>query len=419
MAEQALTQQQKLTVRRIAMGLTKEFPFFGHVFACCRFVYDAEIPTAGLKIGEFMTVQLGPKFFEKKDFNDQRFVLLHELGHWMFQHPVRAMQTGSKNSKQMSDQKNMAMDLAVNSFLKRHSPFRLPQDSKTPDDFRLEWDRTYEWYLYQLMKQNPQQSGGQGKGQGGGKQQQGQGQGQSSGDQDGDSQGKGKGKNQDDRHGAGGQHHWECSVSEAEAGELACRMYQAAKMAGHDPGGALGEIYKVRAEIDWRTEFLRAAQKAELSEEWTFTRRRMSKRFDTIPGLIHDYLGELYLIVDTSGSMGPKEIGACFDIVDKLHTMGYIIHIFEVDAKLQQEYLYEGVPPKVKGGGGTAFQSAFKHILTNHHQCEQIICLTDGYICDLNQGKPPVEMVFIISPDGTTDLPYGEIIKMKLLEETL
>jgi predicted metal-dependent peptidase len=418
MAEVALTQQQKLTVRRIAMGLTKEFPFFGHVFACCRFVFDDAVPTAGLKIGEFMTVQLGSKFFEKKDFNDQRFILLHELSHWMFQHPIRAVQTGTKNSKNMSDQKNMAMDLAVNSFLKRHSPFRLPQDAKTPDDFKLDWDRTYEWYLYQLMKsqQKQQGGGGQGSGQCDGRQ---QGQGGGKGNPSGDDQGKGQGQGKDDRHGAGGQHHWECSVSEAEAGELACRMYQAAKMAGQDPGGALGEIYKVRAEIDWRTEFLRAAQKAELSEEWTFTKRRMSKRFDTIPGLIHDYLGELYLIVDTSGSMGPKEIGACFDIVDKLFNMGYIIHIFEVDAKLQQEYLYEGVPPKVKGGGGTAFQSAFKHIIETYRQCEQIICLTDGYICDLDRGKPPVDMVFIISPDGTTDLPYGEVIKMKLLEESL
>ncbi len=410
MADTNLTHQQRLIVRRISMHLTKDFPFFGHVFACCRFVHSTDVKTAGLLVGEFLTVRLGDKFFDKNlSYADQRFILLHEVSHFMFQHPARA-------GKQLTDVKNVAMDLAVNSFLKKHSPFGVPNHAATPDQYKMEWDRTYEWYLHKLLAQQNQQGQGQGKG-GGKNQQQGKGGGQGQGDQ-GDQDGKGKASSKP--HGAGEDHQWEVTVSEAEAGELSSRMYATAKVAGVEPGGALGELYKVRAEVDWKLEFLRAAQKAELSEEWTFTKRKFSKRYDTIPGVIHDYLGELFIMVDTSGSMGAQEIGACFDIVDQLSLIGYLIRIFEVDASLQREYEYEGIPPKVKGGGGTMFQSSFKKITQDYPECEQIICLTDGYIGDLGQGPPAgIDVVFVLTPDSPDSMPWGDVIRMKLNPDTM
>lgn len=407
MSDTNLTHQQKLIVRRISMGLTKEFPFFGHIFACCRFVLSSEVKTAGLLVGECLTVRLGEKFFDPQaSYADQRFILLHEVGHFMFMHPMRS-------GKVLNEAKNIAMDLAVNSFLKKHSPFGLPRHASTPDQFNLEWDRSFEWYLQKLMgKQQQQQQQGQGKGKG-----QGQGKGNGEGEGDGEDEGKQKSKGQKP-HGAGEDHQWECQVSEAEATELSSRMYSTAKVAGADPGGGLSDIYQVRTEVDWKLEFLRAAQKAELSEEWTFTKRKFSKRYGTIPGVIHDYLGELYLLVDTSGSMGPRELGACFDVVDQLANLGYFIRIFEVDTKLQQEYVYEGIPPKVKGGGGTMFQSAFKHIIEHYPECEQLIALTDGYIGDLSYGPPPVDIVWVLTPDSPDSMPFGETIRMRLNTRT-
>jgi len=404
MADTALNHQERLAVRRISMRLTKEFPFFGHVFACCRFVRSKEVETAGLLVDECLTVRLGDKFFDKEiSYTNQRFIMLHEVAHFLFQHPTRA-------GKQLTDVKNLAMDLAVNSFLQRHSSLPLPEHALTPSSFNLDWDRTYEWYLHQLMKQQHQKEGNGGGNNGNNKKQQGKA---------GDGKGDGKGDNKDKRHGAGQNHKWEIKVSETEAEELSGRLYATAKAAGTDPGGALGELYKVRAEVDWKLEFLRAAQRAELSEEWTFTKRRFSKRYDTIPGVIHDYLGKLFLIVDTSGSMGPKEIGACFNVVEQLARIGYLIHIFEVDAKLQREYVYEGTPPKVKGGGGTMFQTSFAHIAENYPECEQIICLTDGYVGDLHHGPPDPEIVWVLTPDAPDNMPWGHTIRMKLNSRTM
>lgn len=385
-----LSHQQRLIVRRITAGLAKEFPFFGHLLACCQISKTDELPTAGLLIDESLTIKLGDRYFRSDiSYNDQRFILLHEICHFIFKHPLRAGKP--------DDLKNIAMDIAVNSFLKNHSPFTLPDEALTPAMFNFEWDRSYEYYYTKLLKmqQKCKQCGGQGCGKCSGK---------------GDKKGNGKGR----PHAGGEQHSWEVKVSHAEATEFTHRMYQVAKAAGSDPGGSLSELYRVAVHVDWRDEFLRTAQQSELSEEWMFTRRRLSKRYGTIPGLVHDYLGELYLIVDTSGSMGKRELGASFDVVDKLRNIGYLIRIFEVDAKLQQEYIYAGIPPNVKGGGGTMFQSAFEHIAKEYPECEQVIALTDGYVGDLNAKQPPFEVTFVITPDGTKDLPWGNIIQMKL-----
>lgn len=391
-----LDHQQRLVVRRIATALAKDFPFFGHLLACCQIVLSENVQTAGLLYDEALTIQLGKRYFDGNQLSlaDQRFILLHELCHFILQHPLRA-------GKDLDDVKNLAMDIAVNSFLKKHSPFQLPNEAATPDTFKLEWDRSYEFYLAKLRQMFPKAGGGNGNGNG-----------QCSGSQQkGDQSGDGKKKKP---HAGGEEHTWDIKTTPAEAAEFTNRLYQVAKAAGSDPGGYLSEFYRVRVHVDWRDEFLRTAQQSELSEEWTFTRRRLSKRYGTIPGLKHDYLGELYFIVDTSGSMGKREVGACFDVIDKLYNMGYVIHIFEVDATLQQEYIYEKIPPNVKGGGGTMFQTTFKHIMKEYPDCEQVVALTDGYVGDLHNGKPDFDVTFVITPGGTKDMPWGNVIKMKL-----
>ena len=376
----AFSKDQTLTLRRLNVMLLQEHPFYGHIMASCRWDQENSMPAiAGLKINtSFLTILIGDLFF-KLDHNEQRFAVMHELLHFLFQHPIRM--------HRMCDIiKNIAADLAVNSYIVQSSRIQKSESCLYPKQFNLPDNRTYEFYLKELvrqMQQNKLKLPGDGKGE----------------------------------SGKGGEHHWIIEGTLEEAGELARRIFNVAKSVGTVPSGTLRDLYEAEAKISWEELFIQASQATEMAEEWRFTKRHYSRRYGTIPGVVHEYRGEMKMCVDTSGSMGAKEIGACFSVVDKMDGLGYEITIFEFDAAFQQEYKYEGVPPKVKGGGGTCIESTFAHIAEEYPDTNQVFVFTDGMIFDLDKAKAIAEeggwdVAFILTNDY--DMPFGQKIVMDI-----
>jgi len=387
----AFAKDQTLTLRRLNVMLLQEHPFYGHIMASCRWDQNNEMPAvAGLKVNtDYLTILIGDPFF-KMDFNDQRFAVMHELLHFLFQHPMRM-------NKMCDMIKNIAADLAVNSYIAQSSRIQKSDHCLYPKQFNLPDNRTYEFYLKELNKmaqKNKLKLPGEGKGGSGG--------------------GKDKEKSES---GKGGEHYWVIDGTPEEASELARRIFNVAKSVGTVPNGALRDLYEAEAKICWEELLIQASQSSEMSEEWRFTKRHYSRRYHTIPGVVHEYHGEMKICVDTSGSMGAKEIGACFSVVDKMDGLGYNIDVFEFDAEFQREYKYEGIPPKVKGGGGTCILSTFKHIAEEHPDTTQVFVFTDGMIFDLDSAKAIAdeqgwEVVFILTADY--DTPFGQKIVMDI-----
>lgn len=404
----AFTREETLTLRRLNVLILQESPFFGHIMASCRWDCCDEMPTvAGLKINsEFLTLLIGKAFFVMP-FDQQKFVVVHELLHFLFKHPMRMQY-------KCDDLKNAAADLAVNSFILRSTRYLSSPYSLQPQNFGLYDNRTYEYYLKELMRLVKEgkidiriwcQCGADGKGRGG--------------------TGKASGVcpkcgGRIRAPGEGDGHYWKIEGTLDEASELARRLYNVAKSVGATPVGALRELYEAEARISWEELVINAAQTSEMAEEWRFCKRHCSRRYGTIPGVVHEYLGDMMITVDTSGSMSPKEVGACFNVIDKMAGLGYRITILEHDADFLREYPYEGIPPHVKGGGGTCICSTLQHIEEDYPNCTQVFCFTDGVIFDLDKARAVVErndwdIVWILTQDQT--MPYGRQILMEIGSE--
>ena len=130
----------------------------------------------------------------------------------------------------------------------------------------------------------------------------------------------------------------------------------------------------------------------------------------------HDYQGEIHVMVDTSGSMSAKEVGACFSIVHKLHLMGYRVWVHEVDAALHSSYIYSGIPPKVHGGGGTMFREAITKVREDFPELQEVIILTDGYIFDMTGGIPSglTSVLIVLTEDSNANLPdWATTLRMR------
>jgi predicted metal-dependent peptidase len=338
-----------------------------------------------------------PQYFDRPE-EEQQWILIHEVLHFLFKHPWRSKLRGVDYSKKEPAQwlsidakafiENLAMDLAINSYMKNHFSNNHPAKIPMPAAFGLPEQKSFEFYFHQLMKAAkcpscgiPILGGGKGKSKGKG-------------------EGEGRKEKKCDCGKAGKElqkwmgsffgHAWKIGCDDVQANTLAARYYRhGERMAGAAPAGALRDVYKVEAQADFRDVIMRVAQSSELSDEQMFHKRRISRRYGRPPGSRYEALGEVHILQDTSGSMGPHDIGACYSVMDKLRRMGYDIYIYEFDAAFHgPEYKYTGTPPKVKGGGGTMMMSTLKYISETRPHIKQVIVFTDSYVGDIPKEIP-------------------------------
>jgi predicted metal-dependent peptidase len=129
-------------------------------------------------------------------------------------------------------------------------------------------------------------------------------------------------------------------------------------------------------------------------------------------------MGEIHVFVDTSGSMSAKEIGACFSIIDKLKLMGYMIWVHEFDAgPAAKPYVYQNIPPKAHGGGGTMIRQALIDCKEEFPEVTQAIILSDGYIFDLTGAMPEgfTSALLVLTEDSNATMPdWVTMLRMRV-----
>ncbi len=110
------------------------------------------------------------------------------------------------------------------------------------------------------------------------------------------------------------------------------------------------------------------------------TRRKLNKRFIENPALKIKTKQNILIGIDTSGSVGEKDLIEFFNEIHHMNKSGVSITIAEGDANIQNVYEYKGKTPKfVQGRGGTDM-NPFIEYFNQNKQYTNLIILTDGFI---------------------------------------
>jgi len=145
---------------------------------------------------------------------------------------------------------------------------------------------------------------------------------------------------------------------------------------------------------DWKT-YLRRFSSTSTKTYTKKTRRKLNKRYEENPALKIKTKKHILVGVDTSGSIGKKDLHEFFNEIYHIHKTGVQITVAEGDATVQNVYEYKGKMPNfVKGRGGTDMNPFIEYV-NKHKEYSNLIILTDGFIPErsINTFKPLLTVV--------------------------
>lgn len=130
------------------------------------------------------------------------------------------------------------------------------------------------------------------------------------------------------------------------------------------------------------------------------------------PGRTRDFSFKIVIIIDTSGSQGPPDIGEALSGVKNMIENDHhcIVHVIECDTIIQKEYKVKRISDidyKVKGRGGTTLYPALKR--AREIKPDISLIFTDGFcenVNEISRVKLPRKMLWIISENGTSETVY-------------
>jgi predicted metal-dependent peptidase len=202
---------------------------------------------------------------------------------------------------------------------------------------------------------------------------------------------------------------WEIATMQAVA---------AAKAAGQLPGAGQWIADQIRrSKINWREvlrDFVNAASRSEVS--WVPPNRRYVYQGLYLPGPTGRRMGEMVLLVDTSGSIWGPLLDAFGDELNGIleDMQPEKVHVLYWDAEFQghAEYEVDDLPVKIEpaGGGGTEFDGVWAWIAQQGIDPACVVALTDLY-CSF--GEDPGYPVLWCSVAGSV-APFGDIVKLQL-----
>ena len=130
---------------------------------------------------------------------------------------------------------------------------------------------------------------------------------------------------------------------------------------------------------DWKSYFRRFFSSG-IKTYTKKTRRKLNKRFIENPALKIKTKQNILIGVDTSGSVGEKDLIEFFNEIHHIHKAGVSITIAECDVDIKNVYEYKGkTPESVQGRGGTDM-NPFIEYFNKNKQYTNLIILTDGFI---------------------------------------
>lgn len=337
-------------------------------------------------------------------------LVAHEVLHNVLGHHTRR---GHRNLEQW----NIAADLAVNPML-REAMFTLPAGGCYPGEGEykdMPQGLSAEEYYNLLQKPGAPDDQGEGQPDPDGE----------PGDDEGQGQGEGQGNPCPDPGKCGGvmdagdgspaaqresQAEWEVAVAQAN---------EAAKQRGTMPGGLARLVQNVLApKVDWR-EVLRefVSRLARNDYSWTPPNRRFIHQGLYLPGMRSEELGDVTVAVDTSGSIGEKELSRFASelqaILEGFDCTLTILYHDSIVQHVQQWKSSDGpLVLEPKGGGGTSHIPVFDHIQASGESPTCLVCLTDLY-SSFPDKAPDYPVLWASTVEGMKG-PFGTTLEVSL-----
>ena len=308
----------------------------------------------------------GADFIEELNDAELRFLLLHEEYHKLYRHLTTWKWMFDENPQLA----NMACDYVINCKLvdDNKDGFAAMTGKLTMGCFEPQYRGWDAAQVFSHLKKNPppQGKGGQGQGQGQGF----------------------------DEHGWEDAEDMTADEKNTLAREIDEAIRQGALMAGKTGTGGNRDFDDLlQPQVDWREvlrEFVQTTCTGSDYSTWKKPNRRYIGANIYLPSGITESVGEMAILIDTSGStFAPgvlpafmSEAKAICDLVKPSR-----VHIIYWDTSVCQAEVYErdeleGMisSTQPKGGGGTQVQCAIDYMRDNNITPQASIVLTDGYL---------------------------------------
>ena len=351
----ALTSEQRVTKSHIAIMRSKEFCMFAGVLSVGKVIFTDDIPTACTNGRDVM---YSPDFIKTLDDKELNFVVLHEALHKVYQH----MHLWKKLWKENPQLANMSADYVVNYAIYEADEFS--NVAKRPESalFDLAYKNMTTKQIFDMLKRSSdfvkEQSGHD-------------------------------------------THDWEGAeqLSDEEVKATAKQIDQAlrqgeiirGKMNGNK-NRSIGEILEPK--VDWREqlrEFVNATCRNKDKSTWKRPHKRFLGQDIYMPSMIGESIGKVVVGIDTSGSIGDKElnefltevVAICDDVSpSSIELLYWDTEVAGHETYNQGDYKALVQSTKPAGGGGTRVGCVNEYIKEKRIEPEAVIILTDGYVED-------------------------------------
>lgn len=365
-------------------NLVMGHPFFGTLALRLKIVEDPNIETAAC---DGTSIYYNPKFVDKMPLSKVQGLIAHEVMHPAFLHHTRR---GARNVKKW----NQACDYSINTIL-QNAGFDLPEGGCINPAYS---GMTAE-HIYTLLPDEPDDNNGSGQNPNG----------RQGNDPGGDG---GVADSPNSQNGGGSQ-----SQQNHEEAEWKVAVAQAAHVA-KQTGRLPGDIERMMEELfepvlPWRN-ILRRFMTEKCNDDFSWKRgnRRFIAQGLYLPSrLSDDAIGEIVVVIDTSGSIGDKELtefgSEIKGIVDEtrpskvrvIYCDSRIAHIDEFGPNDDLQFA-------AHGGGGTDFRPPFVWLEENQIVPRALVYLTDGY-GPFPEQEPGFPTLWCINNHNVTP-PHGE-----------
>ena len=363
---------------KVKVSLLLEYPFFGNLALGMPHEINYTVPTAATNGKRII---YNPDFCAKLCDKELLFLVAHECGHPMLEHPYR-------RGKREPWRWNKACDYIVNQLLVEEKIGKLIDGALYDPTLHRQGNGTTE-NIYDLLPEEPQGGGGGGYGE--------------------------PGNPLDDCQDAEGTPA-EIEQAAAEWKVKVAQAAQAARVAGKLSGGLERFVGSVlQPKVQWEDVMARFFERAKTdARSWARFNRRMLSQGIYLPSIGGEALGEVAFAVDCSGSIDEKQLNQFAaeirKVKDDLHPVK--LHVIYFDSRVSHYECYEGddtLNIKPHGGGGTAFSPVFRYI--EAHGIDPVACVFLTDLCCSDFGPEPGYPVLWVSTDEGK-APFGEVVLM-------
>ena len=362
-----MNEERKIQKAKISLMRNPKFALLSGILMVGRTYVDDNTPTARTNGRDEW---YGRKFINELTERELAFVIAHEASHKMYRH----LSTYKKLHDEDARLANMACDYVINLMLADTDPdqsvIQMPRfkSGEHKNEMMGLIDEQYRGMnskqVFDLLKQNDDGSGGEGF----------------------------------------DVHDWEEAtkgMSDDEKRELARDIDQAIrqglmaqhKVAGKGRGNGDRELEGLlEAKVDWREvlrDFVKATCNAKDTSSWRKVSRRHLSTGVYMPSMIGEKVGHIVIGIDTSGSVGNKELAEFLSevkgVAEEVNPEKVDLIYWGSDVVGHEEYESNQVASivdstKPQDGGGTSPSCVSEYLKEKDIKPDCIIILTDGYV---------------------------------------